>query len=58
MSGKNEDIVIDKERMRILKNEKLSYESDGKMGKGKEKSQNKKNKSKDKMFFNTTQNSE
>ncbi|WP_268921770.1 hypothetical protein [Metabacillus schmidteae] len=41
-----------------MKNEKLSYESDGKMGKGKEKSQNKKNKSKDKMFFNTTQNSE
>lgn len=37
---------------------KLSYESDGKMGKNKEKKQHIKNESKAQMFFNTTQNSE
>lgn len=41
-----------------MKNNKLSYESDGKMEKSKEKKQNKKYEGKEQMFFNTTQNSE
>ncbi len=55
MFGKNEG--IDKRKDGKMKN-KLSYESDGKMGKHKGKKQNIKNNSKEKMFFNTTQNSE
>ncbi|MFD2214363.1 MULTISPECIES: hypothetical protein [Bacillaceae] len=39
------------------KNKKLSYESDGKMGKKDEKS-SKNEKKEDPMFFNMTQNSE
>ncbi|WP_264196189.1 hypothetical protein [Metabacillus niabensis] len=41
-----------------MKKNKLSYESDGKMGQHKGKKQSIKNTNNEKMFFNTTQNSE
>jgi len=41
-----------------MKNHKLSYESDGKMGKNKGKKQQNKLGNKEQTFFNTTQNSE
>jgi hypothetical protein len=40
------------------KSKKLSYESDGKMGKQKEKKHKKNQQDEKEMFFNSTQNSE